>query len=322
MKNSELFKNGFVSASERMLVEAEERKRLIRYSLKFGDRFLDKILQGILPTDFILFGALSGAGKTEKAVDIALANVLEGRRVHFFALEAEKYEIERRLKFKQIMKLYFDDPESDKTFFPRYSSWYLGKYKGTLDAYEDQAMTDLNHLKNLFTFYRSDDFGISEYERMILSLKGKTELIICDHLHYFDLDDPNENKAVKDVMKKIRDLVLICEVPVVLIAHLRKMDRRFTPLVPDLDDFHGTSDIGKIVTKAITMAPAGYKNAYESYTYMRPVKSRMEGMAKRYTARMTWDTLRNTFTPSCVIGEIKGQEFIPLDDDQLPEWLK
>ena len=74
-------------------------------------------------------------------------------------------------------------------------------------------------------------------------------------------DDPNENRAVKNIVKRIRDVSLAIGVPVIVVAHLRKKDRIPRPLAPDLDDFHGASDITKI---AIALAEQRHREGRQT----------------------------------------------------------
>ena len=91
----------FASSSSNFIDERQHRQK--NKLLKFGVSFVDDSLLGILPDDLILVGAPSGVGKTQFCVNLALANVSVGKRVHFFALEAGKYEIERRLKWQILV---------------------------------------------------------------------------------------------------------------------------------------------------------------------------------------------------------------------------
>ncbi len=56
-----------------------------------------------------MLGAKTGIGKTALATITALHNCQQGKRVHYFALEAEEREIERRMKFQIIADLYDQD---------------------------------------------------------------------------------------------------------------------------------------------------------------------------------------------------------------------
>ena len=77
----------------RTIKEYESQNHQIEL-LSFGVKFLDDAMIGIYPSDLVLFGAPTGAGKTQFCVNCIMANVNRGKKVHMIALEAEKAEIE------------------------------------------------------------------------------------------------------------------------------------------------------------------------------------------------------------------------------------
>src|SRR5690348_4241502 len=85
--------------------ERVERLEMAKRRLSFGVKFLDDALGGIAQKDIVLLGAKTGIGKTTMASIIAESNAEKGRHVHYFALEAEDREIERRIKFRILSRL-------------------------------------------------------------------------------------------------------------------------------------------------------------------------------------------------------------------------
>jgi RecA-family ATPase len=240
----------FGDFGERIRGERSERLQLAKGILRFGVRFLDQALGGIFPRDNVLLGAMTGAGKTTLASVIAETNVEAGRRVHYFALEAEDKEIERRIKFRILSRLAHMRFASH--ILPgrlNYLDWYAGKLDDLLGKWEGEADTLLSErYKTLFTYYRIRDFTAEDLEKSFLAIQEQTDLIILDHLHMVDYDDPSENRGVKTIVKRLRDVALEVGKPTVTVAHLRKSDNRSRKILPSLDDFHGTSDITKICT--------------------------------------------------------------------------
>ena len=317
---------GFETSTQRLKTEWGKRKVIRDNTLKFGVTFLDRVLEAILPTDIILLGAVTGAGKTEVATQIAFENAMKGKRIHFFALEAEDTEIERRLLFKAMSSKYYLDPEKPRIISPNYLNWYLGKDGDVWKKYSD-VLNQADWLGNLHTFYRTNKrFGIEDFKKKVLALNGKTDLIICDHIHYFDLDHDNENKAVGSIIKGMRDLALVNKVPIIVIAHLRKTDGKNKKLIPTMDDFHGTSDLGKICTKSVILAPGGpvpnTKGVY--YTYCRFGKCRVDGARTRFQVRAQFDATINMYRPDYELGTLNSDqtEFKAVRSaDSLPTWL-
>src|SRR5690606_17377988 len=101
---------------------------------------------------------------------------------------------------------------------------------------------------DLFLFYKTKTFGTNELLLAVAECSKDTDLIIVDHVHYFDFDDDNENRAIKDLAKIVRQLSIEEQKPIILIAHLRKRDKKNPDLVADLEEFHGSSDLYKIAT--------------------------------------------------------------------------
>jgi hypothetical protein len=276
-----------------------------------------------------LIGAGAGLGKSELGVNIALENSMIGARVHFFALEAEKYEIERRIKFRLLSDVYFN--EILPIYRPRnfdFQDWYYGKLDSMFKEYEGKVESEMaEKMKTLFTFYREfGEFTIGDFEKLFLALQDSTDLVIVDHLHFFDWEEIDDNRAIKSIMKKFRELALMTGKPVVLIVHIRKGDRKLKQLLPLLEDLHGSSEIGKIAVKALTIGPADIQSGQPKKipTYMRGVKNRPGGHRTRFTALLNFDLERNAYDQKYFLGKegIDGK-FNPIEeDDDLPGWAK
>src|SRR5688572_24796361 len=120
--------------------EYQARLNMPKTAMRFGVDFLDDALRGILPDDLILLGAPSGAGKTQLCCNIAYANLFEGKRVHYIALEASIYEIERRLKFPLVLERYYADPQRPRLENKlSFADWISGAHIEALKPYEKSA---------------------------------------------------------------------------------------------------------------------------------------------------------------------------------------
>lgn len=316
------FLKGFDTFAKRSEKERELRVENGKHHLTFGVPFLDECLGGIFNNDLIILGAKTGFGKSQLASLIAMESVKLGKRVHFFALEAEEYEVERRIKYQYIAERFYK-LQSRPPFKLNYMDWYYGKLDKYLDAIEIEVQEQLRSLENLHTYYRHGEFDIKEFERIALAIKSQTDLIILDHLHYFDYDDQNENKAVKDTVKRIRDIALITGKPIILISHVRKTDKRIKQLIPDIEDFHGSSDIGKIGTKAITIAPCYEEKASNHRkTYFQAVKCRVDGSRQSMTGLLAFNTSHHKYERQYYLGKlsIDGTEFKPFSFNEMPHW--
>jgi len=317
--------SAFVTSAERLSGEREDRIACGPKALSFGVQFLDDAIGGILPKDLILLGAKTGVGKTALATMLALHNVQHGKRVHYFALEAEEIEIERRMKFQVLATEYY---RAGNTRPLRYLDWYMGRLDSITARFEEEAEERLRtQLKNLLTFYRFKSFTSDDFVERLEVIKSQTDLVILDHLHYMDNDDENENRGYKHTVKQIRDSALESGRPIVVVAHVRKGDRRYETLVPGVEDFHGSSDISKIATKAIMLAPAYDRQngrAHLLSTYMQVAKCRLDNSVTRYVALVTFNAQKNAYEDDYFLGRLinGGREFKYLTGDEMPVWSR
>jgi archaellum biogenesis ATPase FlaH len=315
------------SFDETLEAEQESRKKNGSNMATFGIQYFDDAMSGIAMNDVVLIGAKSGVGKTAAAINIAYKNAMLGKRVLYFALEAEEHEVLRRIKYQLVSHYFFNNRKE----FPanakiRYNDWYYNFLDFDLKRAEEFANDNLLTIsKNMKAIYRTQSkFMIQDFERNFYTEQDNFDLFILDHVHYFDSDEPNENKAMKEVMKGIRDCALIGSKPVVLVAHVRKSDSKNKTIIPELEDFHGSSDLGRIATKAIAIAPAyDLRPMGTKYgTYIKILKCRVGSDVERYTALTHFDISTNQYTKSYDVGRISENKFLSLDGCDLPSWAK
>jgi hypothetical protein len=300
----------FATMPARLHRERERRVAQAAKALQYYNPFLDDCLRAILPNDLILLGAPTGLGKTDLALSIALSNAMHERRVAYFALEAEEMELERRVKFAWLCN------EAYRRNIPRkgelnYSDWYLGRCEDIigpdLDREADQHF--LSNLGGMWTFYRGQRFDRGDLKKNVEAVHPLVELIVIDHLHYVDADDEeNEHRALGDTTKTIRDLALVIGKPVLLVAHLRKKDGRSKALIPSIDDFHGSSNITKICTQAITLGRATGVELpdlkwWQAPTFMSVLKDRRAG-APPFVALTMFDKRTRRYDDTYTLGRL------------------
>lgn len=318
----------FKDSASRIVGEIERRRKNLGQRLKFGIDFLDDALRGILRDDLILLGAPSGMGKTQLCCNIANNNLADGRRVHYVALEASEDEIERRLLFPLVMERFLSDPNR-----PRiekrvtYSDWLLGEHIDALMEYEKSAAEFFTKAyKSLFMFYKQDKFGISELIQAVLMAARDTDLIMIDHVHYFDLDDDNENRAIREIAKTVRQLAIDEQIPIILVAHLRKRDRGNDDLCPGLEEFHGSSDLYKLATKVITMSPGQMTRDGHFETFFRIPKNRIDGGVTRFMAKEYFNPKKGAYEQNRYqLGwaeQKRSKGFAEIEEGLRPTWAK
>lgn len=294
---------GFLKSVEQVFEEVNGRKNGRKGILSFGIQYLDDAMAGILPHDMILLGAPSGGGKTQTCCNIARANIEKGKNVHYIALEAEYLEIERRIKYQLFAKYFFADPQRPKVDIS-FQNWMLGDYIENCVAYEAMAAKEfMDKYTTLFTFYKADKFDVNDLIMTVTSCAEETDLIILDHVHYMDLEDDNENKAIKNIAKTARTLSLEMGKPIVLVAHIRKTSKGADYFAPGLEEFHGSSDLYKIATKAITIGPGSINSEGRIETYLRIVKNRFEGSVTRFIGKCFYNSKSGSYEKTYEIGD-------------------
>lgn len=314
----------FVASPDRLDGEREERLAFGARALSFGVEYLDHALSAILPHDLLLIGARSGAGKTEFATGVAMHNCLLGKRVHYFALEAEDREIERRIKYRIVANAYHSSGYNRPAI--RYQDWHMGRLDERLHRYEKEADSEVRRVAaNLRTFYRVKSFTSDDFSKQLEAIREETDLVILDHLHYVDNDDKDENRGYKRTVQQIRDAALEAGKPVLVVAHVRKADRKNAPLVPELEDFHGSSDIAKISTKAVMLAPAyGVRTTGKHLwaTFVQVAKNRTDSSVSKYLGLLTFNAQRNCYEPGYSIGKLldNGRKWADVPVAEMPPW--
>jgi len=274
---------------------AMNRGKFIPYPVEY----LNRTLGGVRPTDLVFVGARSGAGKTEFAAMLAQNVSMLGKSVYYFALEADKGEIETRLLYREFAKIYY----TGKNFMPiNYRDFSDGKYDGILGNYIKQASVNCNKLmQNVNIFYREENFSIDSFEEQVDHVKKYADLILLDHVHHFDMNTDRETQELKKIVKRLRDINILIQKPIVCIAHFRKSDRKTMELVPGFEELYGSSEIAKEATQVITLAPVspelieGNYPLHYSPTLFRTAKFRKFGSACRHVGLVMYDNRTNTY---------------------------
>lgn len=320
---------GFGTARDHLSGERQGRLAIAPKIISFGIRFLDVALGGLFPDDVVLLGGVSGIGKTEAARIIAQHNAENGKSVHYFALEASQFEIERRAKYSLIAKAILAKHGQYGPYERlNYLEWSTGQLDELTGPFEDEAeQTVVEKCKNLHTSY-PDDFTVADLEKAVAKIHDETDLVVIDHFHFLDFGE-YENRAAKDAMKRIRVLARRYQKPILLVAHIRKDNAGRKRLIPVLDDFHGSSDIPKMATKAVLIAPAIDRqdgtNHFQRETYISVGKCRQEGARARFAACVEFDFRSRSYSDRYQLGTVtsSGEKFIQITDtSQWPRWAR
>lgn len=317
-------------------------------TVDFGIPFLDDLFDGLSPKDLFLIGGGTGGGKSQLALSIACEAARAGRKVCMYALEAEKDEMMMRALYRKFASWYFGSARyavADISF----SAFMRGEPEILISAFMKTENANLNEFEMLDVKYQEAGFTVDDLNKSITeSVACGAKMIVIDHLHYFDLLGENENKEMKEIIKTIRNHVLDHHVPVVLVAHIRKQNEMIQKLTPGADDFHGSSDIVKIATKAVTIQSAMSVRVGKitekvidgklkiefieddvpivGGTFVRAVKNRRDGGKSAFTLYSAYDVQTGNYKKQYMLGRpawINGKiVFNKIDPSLKPYWAQ
>jgi replicative DNA helicase len=322
--------DGFKSAVERIKGEKERRAEDVKRSIRYSIQYLQDATGGILPTEVVLWGATSGAGKTEAAkIQAAYTAKTLQEPVHYFALEAEPDEIERRIKYGIMGGMYREEHSNIPRGKIGYANYRKNRLIEELDPYEKYAEDIFERdYKHLHTYYlKRGDFNVDTLKREMWKLKGNSRLILLDHIHFLDIEGNNETKEQSESIKGIRKMAIAMEVPVIIIAHITEKGIRHGELIPRREDFYGASNLFKTAQTAIMMAPvhglaSSDPRTFGVPTFMRIVKGRLDNSLQYFPGISFFNVYKGDYTPYYSVGQLsKGNKKWASLKEELPNWV-
>ena len=267
-----------------------------RYVGQYGVPYLDRELLGMSKSDLVLIGARSGAGKSSLAKIIYQAN--DKTKTALFSLENYDGDLEMSLLRKEYNK------RTNSIYTAR--QWQMGPVnlnENELGAALGKIQKDMD---GAFIFGRKppveygDSWTVESLTKMIIwCAQHGIELIIIDHLDYLDRDNPDEsdNSHVTELMKSIREAQEL-GAAVVAFSHLRKPAGRSDEVViPNENEFIGSSNKVKQATQVIMFAPANDGDSKDGYgTWCRICKNRNGGITGN-VAKLTYMPSTESYKP-------------------------
>jgi len=219
---------------------------------------------GIAPRSFNLLACESGRGKTTAVSNMAMENSIRGKKVAFVRLEGDMYDFADTEKWKLIyapIVQKFRNGEFSE--LPDYQAYRLNNIPG-IEPFEKQAEEMLlERLKNVYLYDKLTYPTVNKdtIHTILQDIHGHVDLIIIDHLHYFDLvDERRQWREQMETVKLLNDFVDKVGTPVVLVSHIKKRENKEKKQLLSLDDIQGSSDIFKISHTTLFMSPY-----YEEY---------------------------------------------------------
>ena len=339
-------KENFLSYPQAFKKEAEYRDNIAFNKLcKFGIKPLDDALRAIAPKELIVIAAGSGFGKTEMALAISRYNAIKGKRVAHFNLEGGYQEAIARMTWRDICDLYFKN-YTEHGIELDYRKWVLNenpnqlliklaacvyselkeKLANNLFLYHSKAgLTCEGFCDSLKNFHSLEHIFDPEIMSMVPK-RMDLDLVVVDHIHYFRYaDEKEEIRAMTDVMMACKDITERYDIPVVVVAHLRKLPRGHG--IPDKEDIYGTSNIHKIANTCLILSPDHEKDdaANGLYpTFIRIAKSR-QGLRPNLLMNTVFDIKTRTYADKYDLykcGNVGDVAADPMSFNELPVWAK
>lgn len=283
-------KPSFIAYDELLEFSETERKKInYNTAIQYGISCLDHSLRGILRDELVVIGAHTGVGKTELAFKIELHNAARGKQVYGIHLEGRLTEITNRHIFNEIRKI--SDADLSYMDFMMNTQDTTGVARAALDSIKKQIS------KNLKIFNRTSFITVDDFVRIVRDIQHDADLIVIDHLHYFDMKDyANERTEINRIMQELKQLTDIYRIPIVLVSHLRRPSSN--DAIPSENDLMGSSNIAKQADAVILVFPnytIESSHAEGIYpTFMRHTKSRL-GLPKNVFYSINYDATRKEY---------------------------
>jgi hypothetical protein len=300
--------------------KARDYRNAIDYSkiCTFGIKCLDDVLHGILPKDFITIGADSGAGKSEVCLKIAIHNARLGRKIGLYFIEGGDEEAAERIKWNLMCDKYFGTKMTGINM--DYRKWRMGLLKDELiSKLEDSCIAENEKVfNNIITYGYEKGMSIENFTESLdyflkpedgwendpFSYKHQVDLIIIDHLQYFNLANPAKELIEQGtILKKVNEISHGYKIPVILVSHLRKKEKDRG--LPSQEDFYGTSNTPKMSSLAITMSSQASKDGIHFPTYFRFVKTRTK-IPSNYALLCNYNLKLSNYEDKYTCHRLKG----------------
>lgn len=317
--------------------EQIDRHLIAATVLPTGNPWLDDVFSGgLCKSNLLLAAARTGVGKTFFGVQLAHFAAKAGKTVLYFALEAEKFEIERRQLYYAVCGLLHEHYPTIP--IPRYREWLLRGYDNQWHALENQARKKLDsECATLQTEYRPQVYTPEAFKQDVYELVAsvpdsrKPDLVILDHLHHFFLNG-DEIDALKLCIHSIKRLQSEFEVPIVVLAQLRKGEsssKQQKRTLPFLEDIRGTAALTDVATDVLIISPVPEdkeselpSDAFMPMYFWLP-KSRTCPEARKYAAISCFSPKKGRYEPKYFLSEVHTWEDPTIvDPDKIPLWAK
>lgn len=207
---------------------------------------LNYLLNGGILDRVTMVTSSTDNGKTTLTSDIIRSVIEQGYKVACFFGEDTPRESRDRI-YRQATE-YSPENIIYKAYTANGKQTNCGEYFLSDTAYEkaEEKFRDKLYLYNTRANASVDEI-LMGFEEARTSFGCR--VFVIDNVEQFEFSSDNENKAIKDIVIKIRDYAINNKVHIFLVAHLRKVERDL--LMPDLNDVKGTSAMVNIAKNVL-----------------------------------------------------------------------
>lgn len=234
--------NDFMDEAEERINHPEKN-----YGIKSKFTKIDSYLGGFGKGELIVVSGQTGGGKTLLTQAIALNIALDCIPVLFFTFEMPAVEITTRFRSMALSSAVNVPPE-----FARELPIYLN---GKME------ISTIEGLRKSIEFGK-EKFGV--------------QLVIIDHLHFFLRSGENQTNEVGVITRELKKLAIEFDLPIILVAHIRKLNHKG---IPTLDDLKDSSSIAQDAD-SVLMVWRDQDDQQNRYMKVRIRKNRRRGFLK------------------------------------------
>ena len=222
-------------------IQKNDRDKIIKYPYSM----MNKAFEGIFPTTFCVVGADTGLGKSELLGHIAFSAAEQGKKVVYFDFENDDGDFIMRQIAKKTSKMMNKEISVARLRTMVESDEIL--VNNVMEAAEKIAETT----KDMRIFKNKDIPTIEQFIEILDTIED-VDLVIVDHLHYFNFDSAKESHAVQIslIMRELRKMTKK-RIPIFVASHLKQ---RHGNKLPTNYDLFGSSNIAKEAKNVILMS--------------------------------------------------------------------
>lgn len=222
-------------------IQKNDRDKIIKYPYPM----MNRAFEGIFPTTFCVVGADTGLGKSELLGHIAYSAAEQGKKVVYFDFENDDGDFVMRQIAKRVSIMMNKEVSVAKL------RTMTDKDTVMVDNVMRAAERIAETIKDMRIFKNKDIPTIERFISILETIKD-VDLVIVDHLHYFNFDSAKESHAVQIslIMRELRKMTKK-RIPIFVASHLKQ---RHGNKLPTNYDLFGSSNIAKEAKNVILMS--------------------------------------------------------------------